>query len=66
MNHKIGDVMTKINEVILSESEVVDSVELVELLECGQQLDMNEAAQFEQCILELDAIDKAYQPVFMA
>ena len=58
--------MTTINEVILTESQIADSVKLVELLECGQQLDMNEAATFELLMLELDAADNAYQPVFTA
>jgi hypothetical protein len=52
----------KVNEVILSESEINESVTFAELISLGLELGRNDKAQFELIMIENELIE--YQPTF--
>jgi len=63
VHYLTGDIMATVNEIILTEQQIVDSVKFVDLLECGQSLLCNDEAQFEQIIIENELAEKVeFQP----
>ena len=51
----------QINEIIVSESEIIDSVNFAELIAIGLSLTNNESAEFEHIMLESEGYE---QPSF--